>query len=194
GGAPRGERGHVRGRRGRLLRRCRRAPRGALALVVDEALGVAGTALGAAAALAAATSPAAAATAAAALASATAAAAAPAGAPPLAAATAAAAAAAGATARGVVFDGQLGQTGAGVDAGAHAGSDAGVPGEGVRDRLARGAVVQRDLVDVRVRVAAGRAVAEDRVEQERQRVRVDRALDRELDLARALVAAIQLGH
>src|SRR5690606_18161731 len=58
----------------------------------------------------------------------------------------------------------------------------------------RGAVVQRDRVGVRVRVAAGRAVAEDRVEQERQRVRVDRALDRELDLARALVAAIQLGH
>src|SRR5690606_40591566 len=58
----------------------------------------------------------------------------------------------------------------------------------------RGAVVQRDRVGVRVRVAAGRAVAEDRVEQERQRVRVDRALDRELDLARSLVAAIQLGH
>src|SRR5690606_22805512 len=92
GGAPRGERGHVRGRRGRLRRRCRRAPRGALALVVDEALGVAGTALGAAAALAAATSPAAATAAAATLAAAT-----------------AATAAAGATALGVVLDGQLGQ-------------------------------------------------------------------------------------
>src|SRR5690606_20570751 len=103
-GAPRGERGHARRGRDRGLRGGRGAPRAPLALVVDEALGVA--------ALAAALAAAAAATA-----GATAAAAA------LGAATAAAptATAAGATALGVVFDGQLGQAGAGVDAGAHVG-------------------------------------------------------------------------